>query len=175
MDHEVAQSQRARLQRFNPRRLVAFRLSVLFSILILITWIGSAFFSFRWVFHRQNGIVIYQTGISWSAVRDDPVKRVTISLKREFVLERASSVSTSWWFEYLSTPTTLRLFIPLWAVFVPSVALAVALRPRAPLDPATHCPRCGYARRGLPPAAPCPECGGDQQDPKNRTATYPQS
>ena len=132
-------------------RLLAW-IATIASAVLLINWIGSAWYVMMWnsTGGGSIGIASGQLGIAHSSAG-------LLQPGWEF---RENDDLFNWWFTWVSLKRLWFLMIPLWVPLIATTSVAAFCWHRR-LWVSSHlnrCPKCKYDRAGLAPAAACPEC-----------------
>jgi len=136
------------------------------TVLVLVVWVGSAWWS-PYVVAFPNAIArVYGSSIAGVGLRKG---QLIVIVQGDWTIQNlefevgtqayAHTFSWQWWFdaELLSGSTVL--FVPLWflALLTATPTFLIWRRDRKRLPGA--CSKCGYSRTGLPADRACPECG----------------
>ena len=144
------------------------------SALLLLIWLGSAWWDIRWV-PSGGGLVRSREGrveVLWPEPRlVFKGDAVTISGTRVTLLN-PEPAGFKWWVFVGKDSLGWSVCVPLW---IPGAMMLLLTAGAWRLDTLARrrallnlCPACHYDRTGLPPHAPCPECAAP--DPSLRPA-----
>ena len=128
------------------------------TVILVVVWVGSAW----WAFHMPFP---FGMGVGVADGRAEIVRILNRPALHPYVPRGLSKhdARVMWWFDGSVTSAWWYVWIPLWALALPTLALStVGWRRDAMLSRRVRvglCPECGYDRAGLAADAVCPECG----------------